>query len=207
MKIIGMTAAASWGPLVMLLGVMLVGTCLAAAEPKLAGGWDIPVRGAAVTKPAPRWEEAFLSGNGRMGMMMFGRPHDEIIVVNHCRLYLPRGSREIVPDLGKLLPKMKVIGLKGGPGAVHNFLRAYPFIPGFQGDRHPVLIRSADGDHISSPLSEVSNINIRRDIYPGQVPQVNGSVGIGQCRGYQGSLEFFCSHCELIGKHKDSDKG
>jgi hypothetical protein len=75
------------------------------------------------TRPARRWEEAFLTGNGRMGAMVFGELVNETIVVNHCRMYLPRGSREIVPDLGTLLPKMKAIGLKGGPGAVHAFLR------------------------------------------------------------------------------------
>jgi len=118
MKTIALTAAASCGPLLALFGVILGEACLAAAQP------SIPARGAAVTKPAARWEEAFLSGNGRMGVMMFGRPDHEIIVVNHCRLYLPRGSREIVPDLGKLLPQIKAVGLKGGPGAVHAFLRA-----------------------------------------------------------------------------------
>lgn len=108
--------------LVVLTGLALAGACPRAAGAKARLG--VPARGAAVTKPAPRWEEAFLSGNGRMGAMVFGRPYDETIVVNHCRLFLPRGSREIVPDMGKLLPQIRAIGLKDGPGAVHAFMRA-----------------------------------------------------------------------------------
>ncbi|MEI7902982.1 MAG: glycoside hydrolase N-terminal domain-containing protein, partial [bacterium] len=82
----------------------------------------IPERGAVSTVAASRWEDAFLSGNGRMGVMMFGKPAEDTIVVNHWRLYMPMGSREIVPDLGNLLPEIKAKGLKEGPGAVHGFM-------------------------------------------------------------------------------------
>ena len=85
---------------------------------------ELPARGASTVRPAAHWTEAFLTGNGRMGLMMFGRPYDETIVLNHCRLFLPRGSREIVPDLAALQDEVRSIGLEGGPGDAHRFLVA-----------------------------------------------------------------------------------
>jgi len=78
--------------------------------------------GATGSRPAKSWPEAFLTGNGRMGVMMFGNPHDETVVLNHCRLYLPRGSREIVPDLRPFIKDIRAAGLKGGPAAAHRLM-------------------------------------------------------------------------------------
>ena len=59
--------------------------------------------------PAQRWEDAFVTGNGRMGAMLFGDPSNETLVANHCRLFLPLGNREIVPDMAKYLPDIRRI--------------------------------------------------------------------------------------------------
>ncbi len=78
------------------------------------------------SQPANRWEEALLTGNGHMGAMVFGRPYDETIVVNHCELYLPQGSREIVQDFASLMPAFKAAGLKAGaegPAVVHKMMQ------------------------------------------------------------------------------------
>jgi hypothetical protein len=82
--------------------------------------------GATSARPAENWTGAFLSGNGRMGVMMFGQPASETVVLNHCQLYLPRGSREIVQDLAKSMPEIKAAGLKAGangPAVVHKMMR------------------------------------------------------------------------------------
>ena len=55
-----------------------------------------------------------LTGNGNMGAMVFGRPYEETLVVNHCRLYLPQGNREIVQDFADLMPELKAAGLEAG---------------------------------------------------------------------------------------------
>jgi len=88
----------------------------AAARPKSAAVSPMkdldsvmPAHGAAGIAPAGRWEYAFVSGNGRMGAMVFGDPHDETIVANHARLFLPVGSREILPDLAKYVPELRTI--------------------------------------------------------------------------------------------------
>jgi hypothetical protein len=38
-------------------------------------------------------EEALLTGNGTIGAMAIGRPHDETIILNHALLYLPASDR------------------------------------------------------------------------------------------------------------------
>ena len=59
----------------------------------------LPERGAASTVPAKRWEEAFVTGNGRMGAMLFGDPVNETLAANHCRLFLRSGGSVISPTL------------------------------------------------------------------------------------------------------------
>lgn len=81
--------------------------------------------GATSTEPATRWEEAFLSGNGTMGVMVFGQPYQETVVQNHCKLYLPIGSREIVHDLAASMPEFRKAGLEAGidgPAVVHRMM-------------------------------------------------------------------------------------
>lgn len=74
----------------------------------------MPTHGTASVKPADRWEFAFVSGNGVMGAMAFGVPHDETIVANHARLFLPLGTREVLPDMAGYLSQLRrVIREKG----------------------------------------------------------------------------------------------
>jgi alpha-L-fucosidase 2 len=79
------------------------------------------------SQPARRWEEALVTGNGNMGVMVFGRPYAETLVVNHCKLYLPLGNREIVQDFAASMPVFKAAGLKAGrdgPAVVHKMMQA-----------------------------------------------------------------------------------
>jgi alpha-L-fucosidase 2 len=48
-----------------------------------------PERGYASWLPAKSWEHAMLTGNGTMGALVFGNPHDETIILNHAQLYMP----------------------------------------------------------------------------------------------------------------------
>jgi hypothetical protein len=57
----------------------------------------VPAHGIHDTAPADRWEDAFLSGNGEYGIMVFGHPHRERIIHNHHRYVLPNGSRGMRP--------------------------------------------------------------------------------------------------------------
>jgi alpha-L-fucosidase 2 len=49
------------------------------------------------TTPAAAWQDAFLAGNGRHGVMVHGDPHDETVVVTHHRLVAPNGSEDLLP--------------------------------------------------------------------------------------------------------------
>jgi alpha-L-fucosidase 2 len=55
----------------------------------IGGGFEKPKKGFVSWKPAPNWEDALLSGNGTIGTLTMGEPHDETIIVNHALGYLP----------------------------------------------------------------------------------------------------------------------
>ncbi len=59
-----------------------------------AGG---PRHGIHDTAPAARWEDAFVSGNGEIGVLVAGDPAAERLIVNHHRLVLPNGTRDMSP--------------------------------------------------------------------------------------------------------------
>jgi len=56
-----------------------------------------PVQGIHDTEPAQRWEDAFLSGNGEVGIMVLGRPDRERVVHTHHRFVLPNAARDSGP--------------------------------------------------------------------------------------------------------------
>ena len=57
----------------------------------------MPVHSIHDTYPADRWEDAFLSGNGEYGIMVFGHPHRERIIHTHHRYVLPNESLGLRP--------------------------------------------------------------------------------------------------------------
>ncbi|MEI7732600.1 MAG: glycoside hydrolase N-terminal domain-containing protein [Verrucomicrobiota bacterium] len=81
--------------------------CALLTLPSLTRAESIPAHGSYSTNAATKWESAFVSGNGRMGAMMFGNPTNDTIIANHCRLFLPLGNREIVPDLAQYVPELR----------------------------------------------------------------------------------------------------
>ncbi|MEI7032685.1 glycosyl hydrolase family 95 catalytic domain-containing protein [Streptomyces pratensis] len=90
-------------------------------------------------RPAKRWEDAFLSGNGRHGAMVFGAPDDERVVVNHHTLVRPNGSETARPPaLAGELPALRAALLAGDTTAAEDFgagrphLWVQPYHPAFQ---------------------------------------------------------------------------
>ncbi|GAB6164176.1 glycoside hydrolase N-terminal domain-containing protein [Thermostilla marina] len=77
--------------------------CVAAS----ARAGTIPERGAYSRLPGEKWQDGFVAGNGRMGALIYGKPGDETLILNHCRLFLPLGSREIVPRLAQYVPQVR----------------------------------------------------------------------------------------------------
>jgi len=106
---------------------LFTGDCtayLTAVEP-LSDAPDI-AHSAVSTTPLKDWPSGFLTGNGNMGVIMCGNPWDESLVITG-KLYLPTGSREIMPDLSAYRDEFKQAGLaagKDGPARVHDLMLA-----------------------------------------------------------------------------------
>ncbi|MEM9236264.1 MAG: glycoside hydrolase N-terminal domain-containing protein [Verrucomicrobiota bacterium] len=51
-------------------------------------------------KPSRNWEEAMIGGNGNQGIMVLGRTHDETIVINHTKCWVPaQPVKPYIPDI------------------------------------------------------------------------------------------------------------
>lgn len=81
----------------------------------------IPQRGVSSSVPATRWDYGFLTGNGRMGAVVYCQPTEETIVFNHERLYLPQPRPPLV-DLGKYIPDVHRIIREKGFEAAQDFI-------------------------------------------------------------------------------------
>ncbi|MGW0871485.1 glycosyl hydrolase family 95 catalytic domain-containing protein [Streptomyces sp. NPDC002740] len=100
---------------------------------------DRPVHGTHEYRPAARWEDAFLSGNGRHGILTFGDPYDDRVVVTHHSLVRPNGAEHArPPELAAELPALQDKLLAGEWEAAEDFTDhrplqwVQPFHPAFR---------------------------------------------------------------------------
>lgn len=91
------------------------------------------------TAPADRWEDAYLSGNGRHGALTFGDPDDDRVVVTHHSLVRPDGGPQPgPPELADELQLLQDQLLAGDVTAAERFTDGRPlrwvraFHPAFQ---------------------------------------------------------------------------
>ncbi|MEU2053885.1 glycosyl hydrolase family 95 catalytic domain-containing protein [Streptomyces bungoensis] len=115
-------------------------------EPEAHG----PVHGTWEPAPAARWEDAFLAGNGHHGVLVFGDPDDDRVVVTHHTLVRPNGGEHARPPrLAARLPALRDRLLAGYLTAAEEFTDGrplqwvQPFHPAFQ----VRLRRPADDGH------------------------------------------------------------
>ncbi|MGW4023956.1 glycosyl hydrolase family 95 catalytic domain-containing protein [Streptomyces sp. NPDC005009] len=108
-----------------------------------------PVHGTWEPRPAARWEDAFLSGNGQHGALVFGDPDDDRTVVTHHTLVRPGegdDQNRLPPRLADGLSDLQDRLLAGDPTAAEGFTDGrslqwvQPFHPAFQ-----VRLRRPDG--------------------------------------------------------------
>ncbi|MGW0827321.1 glycosyl hydrolase family 95 catalytic domain-containing protein [Streptomyces sp. NPDC002845] len=99
----------------------------------------MPTPGTWEAAPAARWEDAFLSGNGRHGVLVFGDPNDDRIIVTHHTLVRPNGGESARPPrLAAELPSLQDRLLAGDRTAAESFTDGrglqwvQPFHPAFQ---------------------------------------------------------------------------
>ncbi|MEU2422496.1 glycoside hydrolase N-terminal domain-containing protein [Streptomyces sp. NPDC007851] len=98
-----------------------------------------PVHGTWEPAPAARWEDAFLSGNGRHGVLVFGDPNDDRVIVTQHTLVRPNGGEQARPPrLAAGLVDVQDRLLAGEPAAAERFTDGrplqwvQPFHPAFQ---------------------------------------------------------------------------
>ncbi|MEV4944908.1 glycoside hydrolase N-terminal domain-containing protein [Streptomyces sp. NPDC053755] len=91
-------------------------------------------------QPARRWEDAFLSGNGRHGAMVLGDPDDDRVIITHHTLVRPHDDPEAArpPRLAARLAGLQDRLLAGDRTAAEDFTDGRPthwvraFHPAFQ---------------------------------------------------------------------------
>jgi alpha-L-fucosidase 2 len=65
-------------------------------------------------KPPIRWEDALISGNGSTGVMVMGLPFEDLVVVNHAKLWVVGSDvRPQAPDLREVWRKARIIARQG----------------------------------------------------------------------------------------------
>ena len=130
----------------------------------------IPERGSASRQPTRFWETGFLTGNGRMGAVFFGNPGEETVAMDQCRLFLPLGSDEKVPDVGRFLPELRRIIKGQGYNRGMAFLEEKGQAAGWPG-----LLQNTDPYHpafflkISAPAEHASGYLRTEDFRTGEV--------------------------------------
>jgi hypothetical protein len=80
---------------------------------RTAGRGQFPERGFVSARPAARWEDALISGNGKMGAMVMGDPLEERIILSHERLFLPWRAPLPPVDTKSLLPRIRTLMREG----------------------------------------------------------------------------------------------
>ncbi|MFJ8495508.1 glycosyl hydrolase family 95 catalytic domain-containing protein [Streptomyces sp. NPDC094038] len=98
-----------------------------------------PVHGTWEPAPAARWEDAFLSGNGHHGILAFGDPNDDRVIVTQHTLVRPNGGEHARPPrLAAGLADVQDRLLAGEHDAAESFTDGrplqwvQPFHPAFQ---------------------------------------------------------------------------
>ena len=85
------------------LWAIICGTYALASETKNSERWTIWS-----SSPASRWEDAFVTGNGQHGTMVWGNPIDERITCVHEELFIRGWDRHL-----KAVPSNRLEFLKG----------------------------------------------------------------------------------------------
>lgn len=125
--------------------------------------------------PAASADDALLLGNGIMGSMVYGQPHNETIILNHTDLYMPLSIPVQPIEQHKVLDEIKVLLLEGNGTAPEKIplelckeagfngkLATDPYIPAFD-----VKIKTAHAYNVTvmKPISSIQiGSNLEHDM-------------------------------------------
>jgi len=69
-----------------------------------------PQRGFTSSAPARNWQQGLLTGNGTIGAIVMGQPHDETFYLSHASLFLPKDDVNTKPDMASKLEEVRKAG-------------------------------------------------------------------------------------------------
>jgi hypothetical protein len=101
-------------------------------------------------QPAAKWQEALVTGNGTMGVLVFGQPDHEQIIFNHERLYEPLRETPVSPPrIARYMPEIRKRLLAGDTESASQYAMAMAKQEGYPGllwtDRyHPAFVMHLD---------------------------------------------------------------
>jgi len=75
--------------------------------------WEMSYKGMKMQYPATRWQDAIPLGNGIAGALVFGNISEELLVINHDRLYLHKYKRPEFKDVSGYLPEARRLMANG----------------------------------------------------------------------------------------------
>ncbi|MFG2595104.1 glycoside hydrolase N-terminal domain-containing protein [Streptomyces sp. NPDC048462] len=130
-------------------------------------------------RPAARWEDAFLGGNGRHGAMVHGDPADDRVIVSHHTLVRPNGSEHTrPPELADRLERLRDALLAGdttaaeGFGAGRPLVWVQPFHPAFQTRVRPVPASASASASASADETSLTGYRRSVDFATGEITAV-----------------------------------
>ncbi|CAM3459184.1 MULTISPECIES: glycosyl hydrolase family 95 catalytic domain-containing protein [Saccharibacillus] len=125
-------------------------------------------------RPASRWEEGALCGNGTIGAIVMGEPERERLIVSHERLFVPMNREERPIEMGDRLPEIRRLIAEGREdeaaelpvglfrqthGGDDGLLWTDPFLPAIElriDTRLPDLAVSGEADDYARSLDYAS---------------------------------------------------
>lgn len=133
-------------------------------------GWkQSPECGFYSERPASKWEEFLLSGNGTMGVMVAGRPYHEQIVFNHTNLFMPIFDPLIPPSQGNHLEKIRQMMLDDKYQEAAQFLVETSHADGFGRKRQSDLFVPAFRLEFSADTLPVRKYKRQVDFNSGEI--------------------------------------
>ncbi|MDB5019454.1 MAG: alpha-L-fucosidase, partial [Pedobacter sp.] len=105
--------------------------------------FKVPKRGFVSWQPAQSWEHGLLSGNGTMGALVNGQPHEETIILTESNLFLPINAPQKAINQASRLAEVRKLLLAGKNEEAAKIpvqqrekegykIGGDPFIPAFQ---------------------------------------------------------------------------
>ncbi|MHC4423248.1 MAG: glycoside hydrolase N-terminal domain-containing protein, partial [Planctomycetota bacterium] len=120
-----------------------------------AAGLRAPERGFVSSRPAENWEEALISGNGKIGALVMSRPLNETIIFSHERLFMPNEPSQPVVNMAPHLDTVRRMIDEGRYSQSAEFVSALARKQGYRGLRWTdPLIPAFDLKITMSPAGE-----------------------------------------------------